>query len=490
MKRKKDQKVVDLIKSLSQSEKRYISINIDKYGGNTKIYKLLFNEILKAKKYDEEAIKRKILTEKEFSQFHVVKNYLFNTILKLLHSYHQNKTQEGIINSLMFESDYLFKKEVVSESIKRLQKAKRIAYKYEFFHLIVEILRREVKFDVSDYKTNDSLKSTNEIFIEENKILTILKNISLLNQQSVALYNKINDSTISKQELRAYVKNIIEHPILKTNYFAFCNQIVKHHILSEAHVIIGNHEKSYYYNQAQIDLFEKNPHQKTFLKSFYYPVLFNFIYKNIYLNKHELADNLLDDLLLIIDTNDNLHINLKYRYLHLKAFLFIKKGVFNQDLFNEIETFYLNKKSSLNNNSFMMLLFSNLALAMVSLKSNLTKLSRIIMQIDYASVKDDGYKRVLTILTYVLQDKLENINLRNNYATKFRTNNQSNYEHLNSLEKAFYNFFKTNKLTTQDKVEISTLINNYNLKNNNLDPDNIYNYFNFEKWLLKKLKTN
>ncbi|MDQ3021512.1 MAG: hypothetical protein M3R36_13225 [Bacteroidota bacterium] len=75
-----------LIKSLTQSEKRFFKVyaSLHHIKGDENKYFKLFNAIDKQKIYDEELIRKQFGNEKFLKQLFVVKNYLYHTILKSL----------------------------------------------------------------------------------------------------------------------------------------------------------------------------------------------------------------------------------------------------------------------------------------------------------------------------------------------------------------------------------------------------------------------
>src|SRR5688500_17153020 len=92
--------LLQLIKSLDQTEKRYFKIFATMHvkGSDDNKYVKLFDAIDKQNEYNEEQIREQFKDEKFLIQLHVAKNYLYNIILKSLRLYHSEKSK---LNELM-----------------------------------------------------------------------------------------------------------------------------------------------------------------------------------------------------------------------------------------------------------------------------------------------------------------------------------------------------------------------------------------------------
>ena len=79
--------IFELIKSMTQTEKRYFKMFVSVFEQKNKTYLKLYNAIDKQKEYDEKALKKKLANERFINHFAVVKNKLYNAILKSLRFY-------------------------------------------------------------------------------------------------------------------------------------------------------------------------------------------------------------------------------------------------------------------------------------------------------------------------------------------------------------------------------------------------------------------
>ena len=144
-----------LIKSLSQSEKRFFKLETSKYSRKDQNDYLVLYELLdKQVEYDEVAIKKALKGSKILSRLPGVKNYLFNLILKALAQYHAERNSHQQISTLLQQIDILFSKGLYKAARKLLVKARKIADDFERLSYQIIISEWEHKFaDLEDRKS-------------------------------------------------------------------------------------------------------------------------------------------------------------------------------------------------------------------------------------------------------------------------------------------------------------------------------------------------
>ncbi|MCF8247899.1 MAG: hypothetical protein K9J37_22240 [Saprospiraceae bacterium] len=109
----------------------------------SKVYMSLFREADNQVKYDEAELKAQLKAQGvNVGHFAVLKLQLFKLILKSLRTFHEGKSHEQQILSMLSEAGILKNKGFYRLAIKHLDKAKTIAYHYEMHNHIFEILNR------------------------------------------------------------------------------------------------------------------------------------------------------------------------------------------------------------------------------------------------------------------------------------------------------------------------------------------------------------
>src|SRR3954469_21223660 len=98
-----------LIKSLTRNEKGYFKKYVSKYSAADKnIYVQLFNIIEAQAAYNEEKVKEKLKKLKKNIDLSVLKNYLYNAILKSLRSYHNELSVNFKLQDMLKDAEILF----------------------------------------------------------------------------------------------------------------------------------------------------------------------------------------------------------------------------------------------------------------------------------------------------------------------------------------------------------------------------------------------
>lgn len=128
-----------LIKSLSRSEKRYFRLEAAKQKGDNN-YVALFDAIDKQNEYDEKAIREQFANRAFVKQLHVTKNYLREQLLNSLRSFHRGLSRDATLKELLRNVEILFHKELYQLCRVELQKAERIAEKYELISGYTEVV--------------------------------------------------------------------------------------------------------------------------------------------------------------------------------------------------------------------------------------------------------------------------------------------------------------------------------------------------------------
>ena len=172
------QKLFTLIKSLSSSERRYFKISVNPTGDKHNKYAQLFDLIRAQKVFDDAALQLEIYGHKqtETRKFSELKNYLYHQILKSLQNFDEKTSVEYRVKNYLMNVKVLFKRSLFSDCREELEKAKKIAEKYELFDVSLKILNleKEIAYAQADIRFLDE---NLEIIVKKEK--EILKNRTL-----------------------------------------------------------------------------------------------------------------------------------------------------------------------------------------------------------------------------------------------------------------------------------------------------------------------
>ncbi len=194
-----------LIKSLTRSERRYFRLFCSTLNVESN-YLHLFDAIDNQSHYDEEKLKN-ALGDKAFTkQLHVTKIYLSQLILKCLRNYHHKISKNAEILDLIRDIEILYSKELFDQCYYTIEKAEKLALKFEKLPLLHEIIGWKRKLYLAKFGANQ--EKLEEVYLMEND--TIEKMVTLSNYWKVT-------TDISKITRSGNTTNdFAQLPILKT----------------------------------------------------------------------------------------------------------------------------------------------------------------------------------------------------------------------------------------------------------------------------------
>jgi len=175
------QKLFTLIKSLSSSERRYFKISVNPTGDKHNKYAQLFDLIRAQKVFDDGALQLEIYGHKqtETRKFSELKNYLYNQVLKSLQNFDEKTSVEYRVKNYLMNVKVLFKRSLFADCQEELEKAKKLAEKYELFDVGLKILslEKEIAYARMDIR-----------FLDENSEQIAEKEAELLANRTLELF--------------------------------------------------------------------------------------------------------------------------------------------------------------------------------------------------------------------------------------------------------------------------------------------------------------
>ena len=329
----------ELVNSLSGSEKRYFTIFASKHSSSksTKINKYiqLFNIIDKQSFYDENAIKQAIYPNQkiESRKFSELKHYLYELILKSLHSYDEKTSIDFKLKSMLNNVRVLVKRSLYDHCDDILNKTKKIAYQYNQFLIVLEVLKwkKQIAYSQSNISfLNEELKNIND---EEHELIgKILKYRDYQTLFFQFLISLKRDAITRNDERFEALKSLVTNELLDAEQFPdfYEAQVLFYRIHGIYHSSTRSYNDYYSTNLALIDLIESQPN---FLKedpSVYISVITNQIFSCGMLRKYEEVNQNLIKLRHVrpITNDDKYKIFLHY-YLN-KMILCTENGDFKQ----------------------------------------------------------------------------------------------------------------------------------------------------------------
>lgn len=214
------QELFQLIKSLSQSEKRYFKREAAKHSiqGENK-YVTLFDSIVSQEEYDEDDILKE---EKRFGkkQLPDLKNYLYPLILRSLLSYHSGSTVNAQLKDAIRQIEILYQKGLYSQCRKLVVRTKSLAVSAERHIDLLSLLYWEKRLlDAISY-SGTAEKDLLRIHREEKLALNIIQN----NNDFWFSYARIFRSNIVKGHLHSHSELKKLQTILNSSQFRYKTQ--------------------------------------------------------------------------------------------------------------------------------------------------------------------------------------------------------------------------------------------------------------------------
>jgi len=135
-----------LIRSLTASEKRYFKVNASKSGDSKANYLRLFEAMDGMADYDEAGFKKKYSKENFTKYLSAEKKHLREQIMRSMRGFRSGNSVDNQIYELLQDETFYRDKGLNELREKCLLKAKEIATEYERYHLLQEILERQIGF--------------------------------------------------------------------------------------------------------------------------------------------------------------------------------------------------------------------------------------------------------------------------------------------------------------------------------------------------------
>ena len=339
-----------LVKSLTHSEKIFFIKSLPESAKNEQPdYLILFYVLdkIEEEEYDEDLLKEKLKDRAFLKHLSVVKNYLFNTILKCLKSYHDENSVKNELFDLLQYADILAKKALYKESYRSLQKAEKIAEKYEFFTFSLEIYDRLLRLNYDLLSDKEVNNYSLEIYQKQKVVLSKIAEVAELKHLR-NIRNDISFSTKSEVIKQQNQLQLLENPLLKEGYkFKSYNAGIYHYHLRGRILLhcpeIERKQEAYRIIQQSVTFLESDPELLKVHPINYANALNNLVY--IYHQVHVTADDYESSLKIItkiaeIKTESQY---LKYRIREkvmvnmLGYYLFSKKYAEGVDYIQQIE---------------------------------------------------------------------------------------------------------------------------------------------------------
>lgn len=296
----------ELIRSLNPTEKRYIKVLMSKNSG--KSYEKLFDVINKQKVYNEWEIKRKLRGETFIGQLTRVKNYLYEFIVTGLNSYHASYSPAVILNRYLTTVEILFRKRLFVQCKKYLNKAKKLALRYNEYTAMLDILNWERSLMDIRVNVKKRMSDIDTLATQEESVLKKISGKNLYRNLYFKAYWLMLKEGVARDDKRSdEMEKIIKHPFLTApqNIVDISTRIMYFEIQAFYRQYTGNFSQAYNYRKKLIGYFTHDLLKTPEYLVRYKMALHNFLVISSYLSRYDkVYNNALDELKALSKNND------------------------------------------------------------------------------------------------------------------------------------------------------------------------------------------
>ncbi len=255
-------KLHQLIHSLNGAEKRYFRLQAQMIETQKpKQYLTVFDVLINMKTYNE-SIFISNLNHHHVStkNIHADKNYLYNSILDALSGFYANNSGEMKMLQCLSQIEVLYIKNLTSQALIQLRKAKKIARKYNLFAYHLQLFEWEQKLlGFPDRAKDLDIQATDYELIL--KSYTTFIEYDFLYKKANLLRKKIV-RTDDSRSIEEWKNEIANHPLLQEKNMpdSFHARIRFYQIKTAHYYVMGDVEKEFETNKKIIELMQAQAH--------------------------------------------------------------------------------------------------------------------------------------------------------------------------------------------------------------------------------------
>lgn len=305
----------DLISSLNRNEKGYVKKHAQQHVvGKHNNYIVLFDLIEGQEEYDEAAIKQhvqKVLKDEKFHKnFAVVKNYLYNYLLRTLTNYHAQNSYNAKASTSLHTIQILLDKAQHRQAGKLIAKTIKFATRSENYTLLLEVLKLKV-VHLEATMENELIDATYAEIFETEEVLTNLNRYRYLHHQMYTIAMRLG--TESLDDLVKETKAFLKQRLLRNEDAALCNEarIRFHEIHLLACFITDDHEAGYAHSSRSYEISRNTPYYKEEKRENYVSNMNNLLMFCNATDRLNRVDELLAELKGMITKDPNSKLNIK-----------------------------------------------------------------------------------------------------------------------------------------------------------------------------------
>ncbi len=485
-----------LIKSLTQGEKAFFVKSLPAKKAESTDYLTLFYAIDKFDEYNEDKLKVKLKNHAFVKHLPVVKNYLFNLILKQLKSYYNEASVKTNLIDLMQNAEVLIKKALYRESYRVLLKAEKIAERYDFHVLSLDIYDRLLRLNYDLLADNETTTYSLEIYSKQRIVFAKISELAELKYLR-NVYNSIFHSNESDEIKQQRKQELLKHPLLKPNhqFLSYKAGVYYYHLRGRV-LMNGNtdqkKQEGYETFLKLVSHMEQDPELLKVSLINYTTAINNLIYVSHQLEKYEESLDLINKLNTIHTDNNYLAHRIKEKVIvnRLAYYLFTKKHKEGVVYVEKIEKELIENETLFNNSFFIASLdsFTMLYFLVGEYSKSLKWVNFILGYKNIMRMDIPCFAKVLNLMIHYELKNYDHLEYILKSTKNFLTKNNS----FDSYHKLIVQFFKTllQETNSQEiKKKFKALSKELAAIENTEAEKVMFKLFNFREWAEKKEKS-
>ena len=249
----------ELIKTMSPSERGYFKKYTSSLGGGD--YVQLFDVIGSMDRYDEKKLLKRFKKATFIRHLSRTKNYLYNSIIRVLLLYHEESSPRLIGRNLLNEAEMLLNKGLLKQARKLVEKAKTIATEGEWLlNLIDALALQRLLCNLGIYKPGEL--NLQDLIGETDLALAKLTNMNEYAKLAEQVHEMARPSLMLREvELKEKISVVMAHPLLQNEDSALSvkARFFFNYINSFIHITLQNYEVASPFGVRAVELLKTYP---------------------------------------------------------------------------------------------------------------------------------------------------------------------------------------------------------------------------------------
>lgn len=255
---KKD-KLLDLVHTLSMSEKRYFNVFSQRHvtKGNTH-YLQLFELACSLDSPDSKAFEAAVHDHNIKAKYLAAdKNYLYNLLMRALSNFHAGRTNSMMVKEWLLHIEILFDKGLYDQCLHLTSKARQAAEKYDLFALLMEISLWERRV-LGEFDEISKIKESHSMVLDHLGFMDNMHAFMLLYYRLLEMEEDLRKKP--EQERINILRKFIAHPFLTSESVPLSFQARRHYwmIFALYYQLLNLREEELRANEQLIEAMDSN----------------------------------------------------------------------------------------------------------------------------------------------------------------------------------------------------------------------------------------